>query len=1792
MSLKSGRGSSAGYDSAGASATSQMKLGRRSVLLGAGAAAIIPPLVKEDSLRLFYPDEARRDAVAIRYRGQLTTWYAEMFGERAWFKLARANTARYADADLAVPPLYPEALDWLPSRWELTVEDGSFPGGPLHTLVFRFERTAGKNPADVLGDWTVQVQAKNWPQTGRLMTLGPAPLDDFLGSGRIGTRLPVSAAQPLLEGWFGKRIETTDSVRLELDRDLRWHVVSPGRRLFILDLATPVTDSPFGFANLRVERSFPDGLAPGSTAGGAAKEDARLFAEFAPRRLAENSLSNPPRRGLYGSLSDPLDLDGTARTRFDLAATEGRAGILATLTLHKIGSMRGGLRHWGDPVLTVAGVVLEGEPEQRCATLTIRTAEQGTAKRPRAIEDSAFELSACQLVRQLAPDPERPGIMVEQSRASLTPRSKEHVVETPFGSVVVCAAPSVPLRSGKLARVPPITLASVDGPGKGPPRLLRRFEAVLSLISASVRVPPLAQPDRNALPRPDAEVIARLEFNSAECHFILPGVAPAFSEVATDAVVPLGPLLGPGERQGGEAFLDLGRARLTLLRSADLLSLTYRFSGLLLRLPRRNERVAARVLPNRGGPVCRGGSPADTHPVQDLRPLMVVEFPPQHVAERAYFRQLNLTVLPAFQVTKKQQPKLETLRCLARRRGQDPGGKARDERIKLRSELKSSGLEFKPLPKDFIAEFERRAATKEGTRRPLPMEQRIYLGSEFLDTAARRLAFQVLREADDAAAKTGLRPETIPDPAVPLPEQMEVLRPFSLVPKDLPGADPKSVFDPADSKQSEAALAMEHVKEKRDSDYAYFRTMFHIIARDFSVAPDLQEYLGATWFGSAKPRLPPGLLTFAAGFAAAREEPFETVTEARLSGPSRLAFRINCDDFQAERANGGFAFTIEGLTDWGSMDLAVVRRAERLIVPPDRGPWAPRWAQVYNLDDGAFLEHLGISKADHIAVEAARALRRGGLPSNKPAHVLPGSLIDPYLRLAEVAASARAEPDPFQTSIELPYRLMLSPAQDAIWRVPNAAVVAKAFASQAGEGGSAAPADPPYQELWSASLAGTGALAGVRAVWSPDFRPEALLSTRQPGAPLRGAWAPWSMPRSFGLRCPPSKTVADGMPRFRTAMDAYDRHEIVILSSVHGLPVLGKRDRDGTLLGGSQFEPPAGFALSGLEKNEPLAEKGGSPLPLADYSAIYRPQPLLVNELALTALGGNLDHDTPFVPPTSAVLAGVGKRAVNLFDALSIERWRNRTVLGRDISVEVVYKGFLFPIGHKAALVRLTERRFEASPAGGAPIAVLIQREFLRVGQPEKRFPAYGQANDKRRWPAEKVEMLTRRTPDLISREQDPEPIPLSDGKATGTGLAFWPRTVPRLGAEVLFEMRIDDEGGSGAMPLIFVDNTAAHDPDSMAALVRYYQTTPVSRRLPRNGQGVRMAPAAKTGDTTYVTEWWELLAEGRQTATPTPASSNTPQAAPPAVLALPTAPVRLDNSTFRVDPFMEGLDQPGFYPLVHVARVRLGQVERMTGRQTVWSEVQYDGTYVANGFPDEMSPVRDETFLRIAGDPVPMTMASGERSGGIAQPNTFVVGLSRAIGPVGSNIPPPPSALVAAAASTPQPPRPGPETLPTITAHSRSLNSGSIFPLDANLLGLVPLSKVLMLAANLADLPVLKEAVEYGASAAAGAGAAARNFITETVLRPIKGAVRQLYEQWDTLGDSNPLVKGSKLDEAYPQIGVALTRLETRLRASLSNEPRLADEAFFLSLRDLRGGADFGRGDRGGAARPAGQPL
>jgi len=140
----------------------------------------------------------------------------------------------------------------------------------------------------------------------------------------------------------------------------------------------------------------------------------------------------------------------------------------------------------------------------------------------------------------------------------------------------------------------------------------------------------------------------------------------------------------------------------------------------------------------------------------------------------------------------------------------------------------------------------------------------------------------------------------------------------------------------------------------------------------------------------------------------------------------------------------------------------------------------------------------------------------------------------------------------------------------------------------------------------------------------------------------------------------------------------------------------------------------------------------------------YTPRPSIANRLMLTALGGWLDLD--------------GKWPVQP-DGVSIAAWSHRLAVARDYFVRVVYAGFLYPFGHAASLVKVTERRFQtpAGASGNARVAILRQRVFLVVNQPVRSYDGQSQPKGGSDLPFTSIEVVTKTTPNLSSYAADPQ---------------------------------------------------------------------------------------------------------------------------------------------------------------------------------------------------------------------------------------------------------------------------------------------------------------------------------------------------------------------------------------------------------------------------------------------------
>jgi len=167
--------------------------------------------------------------------------------------------------------------------------------------------------------------------------------------------------------------------------------------------------------------------------------------------------------------------------------------------------------------------------------------------------------------------------------------------------------------------------------------------------------------------------------------------------------------------------------------------------------------------------------------------------------------------------------------------------------------------------------------------------------------------------------------------------------------------------------------------------------------------------------------------------------------------------------------------------------------------------------------------------------------------------------------------------------------------------------------------------------------------------------------------------------------------------------------------------------------------PPPSFRtpLSVLDRQHIVAAT-------ADFSTSTPPQAVQVKQLALSALGGWIDAELDVPPP------GPG----------GLERWLQRSAMGRDTHVEVVTRGFVFPFGHKASLLKIIDRRFAGTGTGRA--ATLFERYIVVIREPIRHYPelpADG-ARHSRAMPFKSIRFITTVSPTLANAPAESEQTP------------------------------------------------------------------------------------------------------------------------------------------------------------------------------------------------------------------------------------------------------------------------------------------------------------------------------------------------------------------------------------------------------------------------------------------------
>jgi hypothetical protein len=382
--------------------------------------------------------------------------------------------------------------------------------------------------------------------------------------------------------------------------------------------------------------------------------------------------------------------------------------------------------------------------------------------------------------------------------------------------------------------------------------------------------------------------------------------------------------------------------------------------------------------------------------------------------------------------------------------------------------------------------------------------------------------------------------------------------------------------------------------------------------------------------------------------------------------------------------------------------------------------------------------------------------------------------------------------------------------------------------------------------------------------------------------------------------------------------------------------------------------------------------------PPPQASIDYKPVPVSVNRLMLSALGSWMD------------VRGAWDKLPRY---LSVEEWKHRATMGRDHYVKVVYAGFLFPYGHRASLIKITERKiFNDGPSG--PIAFLFQRMFIVVREPEKSFrntdlvvdeplPADegkpGAKSSKRsvdlEFPFTSVKIKTLITPNL-DRPDDSDIQSLQQS-------CFWPEVGHK---DFLFHVVAEDVDGRSheyTTPMAFIGKEITDDDSKRSVILdlaaRFEKgkldngesndQAEQRRTRPMNGQKIVFAEYSKPGDTTFETKSITFGAEVPQ------------------------------QSLYNAIPW----NRPRFFPVMRKGDLVIPSIKQMAGTDKPGG-VEFSPIYIEHAFAKAQNQ-GEVLFNMIAGKEVELNFSKqGQKSGALVAPNMNITGLSRVMGPVGGD--------------------------------------------------------------------------------------------------------------------------------------------------------------------------------------------
>ncbi|NTI50983.1 hypothetical protein G6L94_21915 [Agrobacterium rhizogenes] len=732
-------------------------------------------------------------------------------------------------------------------------------------------------------------------------------------------------------------------------------------------------------------------------------------------------------------------------------------------------------------------------------------------------------------------------------------------------------------------------------------------------------------------------------------------------------------------------------------------------------------------------------------------------------------------------------------------------------------------------------------------------------------------------------------------------------------------------------------------------------------------------------------------------------------------------------------------------------------------------------------------------------------------------------------------------PKPSETALELVAGLVFSPDGAARLRV--------AGRPKAGDAG-----------LWSAQLdlspldAALEGSSQVRAIWAAGLKSENLITKDKPDKPL-----------------------ASDAP-FATSINGRQKAEIVMMSSGLGIAAVRALSKTGQ-------DVPASLVRRPKEQfdyldNEPRPKKGDDSGFLYHQEGVISPAPFSRFEARLSPYGADLDLEWKGEP--AGPWPNWKKETDEAFfnKAFSVEEYVHHASLGSDILVKILEKGFMFPYGFRVILLQVSQREPRAVAEMGA-MAPVIQRFFIVPKPVIKSLPGIYQPFNGLEIPVRHAQLNFKRSPEL-----DPAmtPPPELATFATIVGRAFWPK-FKGLQKEIAFDFEADDTGTRRSVPMMFLDNAAVHDPETVRAVIHYYNNLKdeALRLRSENHYGGRTIYAApkEAGDTSFETDHIVLMARSRIVETDaTIIAGAAPKSDP-------------DLVQFQMDAFMEGADEPPFYPVMHEASIKIPPLDRLLGSPQGLKKVGYNGNYLRNGFDPKTNP--SELYLNFTDEGGLMQLSGrGEISGGLSQTPTPLAGISRANTIVGAKSRPKSlekqssGSDAAAQRASAMPPVGADERTPfdLSAAEKNSFEPSNFFKLP-KLLGCIDIGQA-VLPALMASQPKLKEVYDYtlgqadeGEEAIVAAFAEVAGEAAGAVFKAMKDAEERLckFLSEETHTPVQPSDDYKNLERFYPELTKGLVGLAKELD-NLKSATKLSDilnkaNSTMEAWRRLRGAVD-----------------